>query len=278
MSAMTVTPTAVRRPDYRHAAGTAQRGIALASLLKSEADLQQVAELPADVLVRYDLLVGNCRAWANLCRDIQGDAEFLAHWQAGREAAPDAPADTTPADVYLEADETAVLRWLADHPRPVHDCPAGMQFSMAAVCRRRLLKLGLVAALPDHPDYVYTLTAAGTAYLKANDLLPAPSLAFTAGPITVSESAGWCPQLYLIGPPAAPFEGLPGNGPVLATMASTNPNMRGDALLWAHAWETRQALADLLDAVTTGRGVGARDVELNNAVHQAAKVLEKTAG
>lgn len=271
--------TAVRRPDYRHAAGSAQRGLALASLLKSEADLQRVAELPADEVEAFDRLVANCRTWGLTCRDIQEDALFLACRQAEREAA--AGTDTTPADppaVQLEADELAVLHWLAAHPRPVHECPAGMQFSMAAVCRRRLLKLGLVATRPGHPDYVYTLAEAGREYLKANDLLPPAPLAVTTGPITISESAGRYPVLYLIGPSDAPFEGLPGNGPVLATMASTNPNMRGDALLWSRAADTRQALADLLDAVTKGRGVRPHDVELSQAVHRAAEVLEQTAG
>lgn len=266
-------PTAVRRPDYRHAAGSAQRGLALASLLKSEADLQRVAELPADEVEAFDRLVANCRTWGLTCRDIQEDALFLACRQAERE---ESAAVTPPAQ--LDADEIAVLKWLAAHPRPVHECPAGMQFSLAAVCRRRLLKLGLVHTLPGQPDYVYTLTDAGREYLKANDLLPAAPLAFTTGPITISESAGRFPQLYLIGPSEAPFEGLPGNGPVLATMASTNPNMRGDALLWSRAADTRQALADLLDAVTKGRGVRPHDVELSQAVHRAAEVLEQTAG
>ena len=170
----------------------------------------------------------------------------------------------------LGADEAATLKLISAKPRPAVSPLPGI---------RRLLSLGLVysdrPAAADH--FVWKITPAGLEWLAANDLLSAP-LTFTTGPITVSHSLGTHPITYLMGPPTPPFVGLGDVGTQLATVSSHNPNRVGDATLWAHAWETRQALADLLDAVTHGRGVRPHDVALNTAVHQAAAVLEKTAG
>jgi hypothetical protein len=98
-------------------------------------------------------------------------------------------------------------------------------------------------------------------------------LRHTAGEITVVESPGRVPVLYLVGPPAPPFEGLPGNGPVLATIAQSNPNAAGDAKLWAKAGDLREVLAELVDCQTRGCRVG----ECSTTA-RAVKLLEELDG
>lgn len=78
--------------------------------------------------------------------------------------------------------------------------------------------------------------------------LPPPPDGPTTGRITVAVSGGQTPTYYLIGPPVEPWTGDPNAGPVLGTVAQTNPRAAADALLWASAWRLRELLAEVVDA------------------------------
>ncbi len=63
----------------------------------------------------------------------------------------------------LEADDVLVLRWIGEEPRACAcQPPANLSFGLMSACRRKLLKLGLVAihCPPGLPCY-YLLAPAG---------------------------------------------------------------------------------------------------------------------
>lgn len=73
------------------------------------------------------------------------------------------PAGWTPADPPLDAEDLAVLRWVAERPRCAGDCPAGVGALAAAVSRRRLAYRGLIelrVGEGDEPS-AYAVTEAG---------------------------------------------------------------------------------------------------------------------
>ena len=88
--------------------------------------------------------------------------------------------------------------------------------------------------------------------------------------ITVVLGSGPHPPMYLVGPPCFPFADLAGNGPLLATIPPTNPNAKGDALLYAASPRLKQLLSDLVDAINDGNGVTRRAL-----VHESVTELAK---
>jgi hypothetical protein len=92
----------------------------------------------------------------------------------------------------------------------------------------------------------------------------------TTGPITVAVSSGHQPVYYLIGPPVEPWLDDPHAGPVLGTVAQSNPRAAADALLWASAWRLKTLLGELVDDFLGG-------TRCNATLAEAAKLLEELA-
>jgi hypothetical protein len=143
----------VRRPDYKQIAGNAQRGIALASLSKSEADLDTYAALMPDEVEHYYRLIAYLRAASKLNRMIQESAEYLAQRR--------------PFTPVLDHDDRTVLVWIGDQPRSLNDAPAAMNVAMTATIRRKLVKKGFVHyTYCDGGLHLVEVTDAGKAYLQ----------------------------------------------------------------------------------------------------------------